>query len=140
MPGTILQTARKGKCPCGVTYPVGAETISKALIDIPQFNALVLDFYCGIQRHDVPIYFMTVEYNPTGIGFNMENRWCLAINAVPSALKAPIRQALSESGFTRIKEWLAKSRSPLWFEAYKRLIVSFHSTERSLIYKEDGAL
>ena len=139
--GRIFQTARKGKCPGGVSYPVGAEFLSKALADIPQFDEVVLDFYLGDRQSGVPLCFMCLEYNPNGIGFNLENRWSLAISAVPSTLKSPIRQALSEGGgLTRIKEWLTQSRPPLWFEAYKRLIISFEPVEKLLVYREEGAL
>ena len=41
---TVIPTAWKHKIPHSLSYPIGSEAISQALIGVPQFDELSLDF------------------------------------------------------------------------------------------------
>jgi len=135
----ILRTARKVKVPRGWSYPAGAEIISDALVDVPQFDSIVLDFYGGLLKSTIPLYVMSADYNPNGIGFDLDNKWSIGVVAVPSDLKKPIQQALLADGFGRTRTWLIQPRPPVWFCSWKRLLISFNPTADVLLYEEEGA-
>lgn len=136
----ILQTARRRKPPRGFSYPVGAEILSEAFADLPQFDEVVLDFYVPIKHSSATRYLMTIDYNPHGVGFGLDSKWCVAVCSVPSNAKKPVREALMGGGFARIREWIIQPRPPLWFEGWKRLILEYDPARGAILYKEEGKI
>jgi hypothetical protein len=135
----LLETRYKAKLPSGWSYPVGAALVSEHLQGATHFEDLDLSFHwsrdiarvadedgvavcrVGFSRaergraHD-HLLFKMGYYDP---------KWRITVYAVPSVLKKAVRDALLESGFAAVTQWLGRKRPPTWHYGRKACSVVF---------------
>lgn len=115
----VIPTVSKTKISRDLSYPVGAESISKSLWDTFQISLLRLQFYFMFD-HDLRrgrYEFLRVEYlNNAQPAENYpvkllylrppQYRWEIVVQPVPRIYKHRIKQYIMDSALAEIKEWL----------------------------------
>lgn len=106
----LISTVSKATLPKGFSYPIGAEQISAALADVPQFTGLQLAFrwrdefwssrYSKKIQQRGAIKLIEAHY---GEPFR---EWSLSLNALPSEHKASARQQLLAIGLPGLRNRL----------------------------------
>jgi hypothetical protein len=106
-----------------VSYPIGAEALSRALDGLPQHQTLACNFFAGNthQHLDKPRQLvLSASYQRRERSFNDgENaeargvflpRWSITVCAVPRTLRHAIKTALLSDGLPNIlRTWLAEN-------------------------------
>jgi hypothetical protein len=153
----IFPTSSRSKHSKEVSYPIGAEALSRTLNGVPQHELITCDFYAGSPQHDhgkPQLYVLNVRYQKQARSFHhgksaevhgvFEPRWEISIFGVPRQLRGEIKSLLLEQGLPDLVcPWLiAKSHltgqtggSALWLE-YVRADRVFKSTTREDIDPE----
>jgi hypothetical protein len=135
----IFPTSSRSKHSKEVSYPIGAEALSKALDGVPQHDRIVCDFYGGRPHDDgkPQIYVLNARYV-------FDPRWTISVYAVPRQLRGEIKLLLLEQGLPEIiRPWfITKSHltgqtggTALWLE-YVRADKVFKMTTREDILPE----
>jgi hypothetical protein len=120
LPPHIFPTASRAKHSHLVSYPVGAEILSRALDGVPQHGSLTCTFVAGPPHGDANrelIYIMNTGYQKRARShFDggdaasrgvYDPRWEIWIYDVPVAKRGEIKRALIEIGLpSMIKPWL----------------------------------
>ncbi len=123
----IIPTFSRAKIPRNLSYPVGAEAISEALISVAQFQELKLIFYLskfaiGVRsgRYGLRSYeFLRVEYlnnAKPGEGWPVsslfprppQSRWEIVVQPAPRALRHQINQYILRSALPEVRRWLTE--------------------------------
>jgi hypothetical protein len=119
----VIPTASKAKISHDLSYPIGAEAISKALKDLPQFSSIRLQFYywsdCFLRRGKYE--YLRVEYlnnvspldeHPVSRLFQRppQYQWEIVIQPVPRIHRHQVKTYIAGSVLTEVREWL-KQRS-----------------------------
>jgi hypothetical protein len=116
----IFPTLSRAKHSQYLSYPIGAQALSRALDGVPQHDQIGCDFYAANPHADKnkdQIYVMSVVYEKQARSFHhsedadergvFEPRWTIHVYAVARDLRAQINTALLDIGlpdFTR--NWL----------------------------------
>lgn len=93
-----------------LSYPVGAELLSRALDGVPQHSMITCNFWAGNPHHEqnkrALIFFMAVTYEKWARNFHhsqdagergvFDPRWKISVYAVPVDERALIKQLLLE--------------------------------------------
>ena len=123
----IIPTRFKGKISHEMSFPIGAEKVSKALLDAPQFSDIILHFKTPQQRQ---IYLRS--YACIGItrssrraemaekfldsnGIPLFNEYELEIYPVPRIYRHRIQEHIIDHALPAVNEWLhhrARFRQP----------------------------
>src|SRR5215510_5689712 len=97
----IIPTRHKSKIPHTLSYPVGAKIISNALIGVPQFSDLTIEFwFCNkLARHHgtaTPYRVIQARFSGPLRSFSASKRmeeqnyyrprWTISVDAVPRSL------------------------------------------------------
>jgi hypothetical protein len=123
LPPHIFPTRHREKHSHLVSYPLGAEALSRALDGVPQHGDFTCSFYAGNthQRLDEPKQLaLSVMYRRRERSFydgpNAEARgvlspfWAITVFAVPRTLRHPIKTALINEALPNIvRPWLIKN-------------------------------
>jgi hypothetical protein len=152
----IFPTSSRSKHSKEVSYPIGAEALSKALDGLPQHDRIVCDFYGGGQHdHGKPqLYVLNARYEKQARRFSdagsalergvFDPHWKISVFAVPRQLRGEIKSLLIEQGLPDlIRPWLIEKNhltgqtggSALWLE-YVRADKVFKMTTREDISPE----
>jgi hypothetical protein len=152
----IFPTSSRSKHSKEVSYPIGAEALSKALDGVPQHDRIVCDFYGGRPHDDgkPQIYVLNARYEKQARRFSdsgsalergvFDPRWTISVYAVPRQLRGEIKLLLLEQGLPEIvRPWfITKSHltgqtggTALWME-YVRADKMFKTTTREEISPE----
>jgi hypothetical protein len=117
----VIPTLSKAKISSKLSYPIGAEQVSFALVLSPQFHELGLHFYSkfghGLRRDHYE--FLRVEYLNNATPAEEwpitslykrppQNRWEVVVQPVPRPLRNAVRHYIIESALPRIAQWLAE--------------------------------
>lgn len=116
----IFPTQSRTKHSKLVSFPVGAELLSRALDGVPQHAMLACVFSAGSLQRDLGkelIYVMSIGYtkhlrthfdsSDAGTRGVFDPRWEIWVHAVPVAMRADVKKALVETGFPNIiRPWL----------------------------------
>ncbi len=107
----MIHTDTKQKLPRFLAYPVGAQAVSAALIDVPQLNDMSLSFSrhdYGSSERDERHICIAARYTKYNMGLSARRtldeagfygpRWSATIYAVPTALNSHVRRALTSHG------------------------------------------
>ncbi len=142
----LIPTSNKRPLPKEHSYPIGAQAISDALVDVPQFAHLDISFYtlCKIPDDNCPHFLvLAAEYRHWHVGlsaanFMIENgwyepRWHLVVYAVPRNIRRDINNVLFDSGLPIVAEWLSESRTDTWLDSSHCLELEFNPQSSELI-------
>ena len=149
----IIPTKFKSKLPQRLSFPIGAETLSEALLSVPQFEKLTATFFYYSKANDFPkesVEFSVIEVKFRNLKSNQnspqqfidegfyEETWEITVKPVPRELKQKIKQHLVAEGLPKIREWLSMERQASWLEGRKSLEVSYNKIADVLMNKEEG--
>jgi hypothetical protein len=126
-PEQIIPTRSKAKIPHTLSYPVGAKTISDALIGVPQFEELGVEFW--FYNKHAKLHGTTTPYQVMRVRFsgrlrfhsaskNMDEkgyyspRWTISVDAVPRALRHIIHGKIVAEALPSIRTWLLANFHP----------------------------
>ena len=112
----IIPTCSKVKISSLLSYPIGAEAISRALVSTPQVRDLRLHFYTDlrVKRNGE---FLRVEYldraetadaRPILYLFQRppQSRWEIVVQPVPHAQRNRIKQYIVDLALPQVAQWL----------------------------------
>jgi hypothetical protein len=88
------------------SYPLGAQTISDALIDVPQRELLKIDFcfWKGFAKDRVPgAPYPVPSAHYSGIEYS--SGWTIRVHAVPRPLKHAIQNKLIADVLPKVRDW-----------------------------------
>jgi hypothetical protein len=143
----IFPTASRSKHSHLVSYPVGAEILSRGLYGVPQHNELKCTFSTGSLQRDLGkelIYVMSVGYTKrarshfdsgdAGERGVYDPRWEIWIFTVPLTYRSEIKQALVETGLpSMIKPWLMANTGIAGKTGNAGIILEYHVLDNALV-------
>ena len=151
----LIPTSYKSKVPHDLSYPVGAESISRVLLGIPQGSEIHMSFSDSplVFKSDTdklhksglfPVInatFSNSEGNTTARAYRKEEShprppWSLDIYAIPKTQRAKIKTLLIEHGLEKIRLWYVATRPPNWFYGRHECVVSYSVKDEALTYEE----
>ena len=115
----VIPTLSKANISSKLSYPVGAERISSALMSTPQFSQLKLHFYhwSDIHLRSGLYEFLRVEY--LNHSAQMEGwstyslyqrapqyRWEIVVQPVPRVVRHRVKQYILETALPSLEKWL----------------------------------
>ena len=145
----LIRTRTRFSIPRGVSYPVGAELLSGALLGVPQFDRLTVCYYAA-SRHKpkalrdaaekeeawevfradyLPFVMPLARYDDRSDPDEVEESWELTVYPVLSGEKLAARGALLEFGLPAVRSWLERPREETWKYHRKSIVVSFRSSD-----------
>ena len=136
----LIPTSFRSPLPGHLSYPVGAEAISKALLPLPAFSITSLSFHAyrpprqNEQRLVHPV--LTCSYDHRTPDKPIERLWYLTVDPVPRALKPRIQSLLLSTGLVHLRAWLTAPRTAAWFQLNHTFSLSFHVPEGALVVNE----
>lgn len=141
----IIRTRYKAKIPHLLSYSVGAKAISDALVDVPQFDELFLEFQFSNQlarRHGTgtPYSVFEAEYSgpfrhfskpkqPVGLD---TRRWTIIVRAVPRSLRHRIQGKILGEALPAVRSWLVENPHSSEREGHYRIDFSFDELKNEL--------
>jgi len=151
----IIPTRHKSKIPQTLSYPIGAKAISEALIGVPQFDDLTVEFWFWKQfaRHhgtatpyrvmevqfSGPVRFLSASKNIEDSNYNRP-RWTIIVDAVPRPLRHLIQGKLTTDALPLIGSWLRSNAHSMEREGGHRLVFSFDELKIELTHDEGASI
>jgi hypothetical protein len=118
----LIPTSFKSKIPHTLSYPIGAETISSALRDVPQFGDMTLQFWLWkfLRPDQTRAYSVLVlSYSRVAKSLHtaknqlkysqLEPRWTIMVRPVPRDRRHFIKARLEEEALPFARRWLMKT-------------------------------
>src|SRR5438874_8374241 len=106
-PLPLIRTGLRDKLPRGLSHPIGAEAISRALAGCPRYDELWTAFGSKpLPLHPAPPDAADFHLAFTVVCNNFSGTWYLSVPAVPSDKRAVARQVLRTVGLPEVREWL----------------------------------
>lgn len=112
----LIPTLARAATSRGSSFPLGAEAISEALHDVPQFGKLSISF--DAQPPASPLDPACIVF--AGVGCRSRDEWAIWVSAVPSDLAARARSFALEHGLPHLRAWLLRPRSDTWYLHWHR--------------------
>ena len=132
----MLRTYSKAKIAKGLSYPVGAQAISAALAGLPQFDEIEIFFMNNLTgspaklgeyvQSGAPLRILSGDHwikYPSVYSDGKEESWTVNVYALPSENKQEAQHCLLESGLPKVREWLARKRTPTEEKDFERIII-----------------
>jgi hypothetical protein len=150
----MIPTRIKSKLPKTLSYPLGAEAISKALADAPHAAEIALSFldfpvspaseFQRRLREESPYRILVAQYVPAhkpgygGARSSVESgwfdaQWSLYVYPVLRELRHTAEQLLREQGLPVVVEWLRGSRAAGWDTRAQRVELVFSPVQGVLL-------
>jgi hypothetical protein len=151
----IVPTRYKSKIPHTLSYPVGAKVISAALLGVPQFSELSIEFRYWNQlarHHGTTTPYRVIEARFTGPlrSFSASKkpeaqtyympRWTIRVDAVPRPLRHLIQLKITTEALPSIRSWLIGNYHSTEREGGHGLTFSFDELKTELTCKEHASL
>jgi hypothetical protein len=122
----LIRTGLRDKLAAGLSHPVGAESISKALAGCPIYDQLWTAFGSKLlpvrpapaDAGDFRLAFTVVCNNNSGDTY-------LSVPAVPSEVRTVVRQVLTVRGLPAVQDWLCQARPATWREGFRTFQVGY---------------
>jgi hypothetical protein len=147
LPPRIFPTASRSKHSHLVSYPVGAEILSRGLDGVPQHNEVTRTFTSGSLQRDLGkelIYVTSVGYTKRARShFDSgdaaargvyDPRWEIWMFTVPLAYRGEIKKALVEIGLPNmIKPWLIANANIAGKTGNAGIILEYHVFDKVLV-------
>jgi hypothetical protein len=124
---TLIRTGFRQKLPRGLSHPVGAEVISRALLGCPRYDELWTAFGWG----PLPLHPLPTEYADFRQAFSVVcsdhsgGTWHLMVPAVNSEERSVVRYLLIAAGLPSVRAWLCRPRSETWHEGVGKYQVGY---------------
>lgn len=150
MSNFIIPTFFKDKIPKELSYPTGAEEISRELSKTPQLEEIRLSFYFRQSN-----LFLTKEtlFSVLELRFShphpsrsspqhafdanfYRRKWQIIVFAVPRELRNAISQKLMEEGFPEIRTWLGETIDRKRQDDWATLSLFYDREKEKLIYEK----
>jgi hypothetical protein len=140
----MIPTEFKQRLPKHLSYPIGAEALSEALVDAPNLEAITLFFgtsswpVSSTKRaitDGMPHNILVAEFWPANYRGSNEN-WFLHVCAVPRDLRHLVNRLLREQGLPHLAGWLRASLRPDWRSRHQKLVLKFIPMEESITADE----
>jgi hypothetical protein len=145
----IIPTAVRSKIPHTHSYPVGAKIISEALVGVPQFSDITVEFWFWNQlaRHHgtaTPYRVIQVQYSGPRRFFSASKsmqsyylpRWKVQVDAVPRVLRNLIKNKIVVEALPAIRSWLLASPHSTEREGGHGLVFTFDELKNELASQE----
>jgi|SRR5581483_4426482 len=148
----IIPTRWKSKIPFTFSYPVGAEAISEALRDVPQFHEVSLQFRAWQPGHDrtaVPYCVIggwcsgpirSFSASRTMEEQSQAPRWMISVHAVPRSLRHEIRTKILAEALPSIRLWLRANTHSSRREGTHGLMFRFDELKNEVISEETASV
>lgn len=120
----LIPTGFKSKLPHTLSYPIGAEVLSSAFADVPQFSMFTLDFlFFGKARPDREKNYCVLEiaYHRRGRDICwgkdatekglLEPKWTITVRPVPQNRRHLIKIRLQSEALPLARKWLLENPS-----------------------------
>lgn len=155
----IIPTSYKAKLPRTHSYPIGAEALSEAFRNVPQFSKLSLHFhYCAtttvfsstylksvLKRNSYEIFAATFQHIQPGLSSSnqfiergwYDETWELHIYPVTREFKQAAKNALLNDGIARVEQWLITPRTETWKYGRKSCSVLFSESDGMIQFLQD---
>src|SRR5436305_14958980 len=106
-PLPLIRTGLRDKLPRGLSHPVGAEAISRALAGCPRYDELWTAFGSKpLPLHPAPADASEFRLAFTVVCNNHSGTWYLSVPAVPREERAMDRRVLLAVGLPGMRQWL----------------------------------
>jgi len=147
----MIPTRSKAKISHLLSFPVGAERISKALADTPQIAKLFLHFqsdrwghvrtgrYPCIRVQHSSRHAEMAERSKDSAGVPLFNEWEVSIYPVPKIHRHTIQQLIVNIALPQINEWL-RTRAELQQPGEQSLIFHFEELKNELTSESEMQL
>lgn len=147
----LIPTSYREKVPKDISYPLGAELISRHLTDVPQFYELKLSFFFWTGEYHKILNrkahkFVEITYSryENSISNTKKNKvtqwvkpeWCIGVSPVPARIRKKVREVCIAEGFEVIKDWLLKDRSSNWYYGRKSIKLLYDEADEKLKIEE----
>jgi hypothetical protein len=152
----LIPTKRRSQIAHELSYPVGAEMVSEALAEVPQFELLTLTLRMPYevtpahirQASDSGGYLCVFDaayrnVNPGLCGSQdsiergwYDEAWELSVYPVLRENKAVAREALRARGLPAVRDWLATPRPDTWRIGRRRLAVRVRPADGAVEFDE----
>src|SRR5262245_4864553 len=121
-----IPTGLRDKLPRGLSHPVGAEAISRALAGCPRYDEL----WTAFGSKPLPLHPAPADAAEFRLAFivvcnNHSGTWYLSVPAVSSDERAVVRQVLLTVGLPGVREWLCRPRPETWHEGFRTFQVGY---------------
>jgi hypothetical protein len=125
-PVPLIRTGLRDKLTRGLSHPVGAEAISRALRGCPCYDELWIAFGSRpLPLHPAPAACAGFRLAFAVVANGHSPSWHLSVAAVPSAERAVVRQLLVSVGLPQAREWLCRPRPQTWHEGLRLFQVGY---------------
>ncbi len=135
----LIPTLDKDILTKGLSYPLGAQAISRALESVPQFDLLRIAF--GRQT-----YKFDRSYSPKEIaGFSdifqinpdsFNGEWWIFVKALDSRFRSPVKRVIEERILPLAKDWLLTCDPEKWKYSIHYFQAAVHVETKQLIAME----
>ena len=110
----IKTSCKKDKLPQGMSYPIGAEILSNALVGVPQYEELEISFWFR-DEYRASSYNRKIKEKGEIIVLNtsypFNDRWMIQIISVPSTHKKQVSEQLIAQVLPELRQRLIKAGS-----------------------------
>jgi hypothetical protein len=151
---TIFHTPHRGQHGRAVSYPLGAEAISRALDGVPQHGIFTCSFQSGSLEQDLAkskLYVLTITYSKHAASFNdgrgaaergvFDPRWEVTVFTVPTPLRHQIRIGLLGQVLPEIvRPWVVTSASITGKTGGCGLTIEYNTLDQNFISTARSAL
>ncbi len=147
----LIPTRTRDRLRRGTSYPIGAESLSAGLADVPQFAKLSVSF-----RKSLPLQVASVSSSHRGVlgalyrnvepgisgsryaidsGF-FDESWELYVAAVERSAKARVGAVLVSEGIQAVRSWMLEPRTEVWRSGEQRIAVGLDLKGESISVDE----
>ena len=147
-----LPTVYKKRLPRFLSYPLGAEKISEALVGLAEFASIGLEFSNNSKRDhgtQKPYQVLQAGYRRIPVSFSEprkfieqgwnDPKWTVTVQAVPRELKHDIQVLLLKDGLPRVKDWFLANHTLLGREGGAWIAVLFDEAAKVLTFEEGSS-
>lgn len=118
----MIKTSHKDKLPQGMSYPVGAEILSNALVGVPQYEDLKISFWfenSWLKKRDFRYNqkvkeqdeIMILKISHSSFSRFDFDKWRITVSSVPSTHKKQVSEQLIAHVLPELRQCLIKAGS-----------------------------
>jgi hypothetical protein len=147
-----LPTIYKAKLSRFLSYPLGAQKISEALVGLAEFASIGLDFFNNSERNhgtQRPYQVLQASYRKMPVHLSSGNtltekhwrdaNWTVTVSAVPRIVKHEIQVLLTNEALPRLRDWFLMNRNSFGREGRASITVLFDEGAKALSFEESSS-